>query len=287
MSGFKSKVGEFSEQFEEFKSKPQPLREVSTKEYNDFFLKDGGPHQLEGMMSLGGAESEYINIRRSKVLGGELTIEPVHKVTNEGKDSWVVATNPMDIQGYRVKMTGGKFFEDENRWEFEATKVVEVAPGSGVATFHKDLDAALRIKFSLAERLLEGDAVQEEIKTYRAEQTFYKGDFGKIIAADPVKEPYLRDAFLSEIERVVINKDHAGIKTANPDSLHKNKLELEFYPRNFMGAKCITAKVVVQRVGGHGVVIFSDSKPGSLVTNQFEIHGGRAIKIMELVMRYR
>jgi hypothetical protein len=139
----------------------------------------------------------------------------------------------------------------------------------------------------LAERLLFGEQVQSEVQIYREEQPFYRGEFGKIIAADPVKEPYLRDAFLAEIERVIVNKDHSGVKTSHPDAMSKTKLELELYPKTFMDAKCLTAKISFQKVGGHPVVTFSDSKPGSGVINQFELHGGRANHLIELVIKTR
>jgi hypothetical protein len=283
MSGFKSKAGEFYGQFEDFKSKPAPLKEISVKEYNEFFNREGGPHQLEGMMHIGGEILEYINIRRSKLLGGEIIIEPVTKQN----ETWVVAVQPQDINGYRVKLSGGRFDITENKWEFELANVLEIPPGAAIGNFHKDLDAALRVKFSLAERLLFGENVQSEVQIYREEQPFYRGEFGKIIAADPIKEAYLRDAFLAEIERVITTKDHSGVKTSHPEAMSKAKLELEIYPKTFMGAKCLTAKISFQKVGGHPVVIFSDSKPGSGIVNQFELHGGRASNLIELVIKTR
>jgi hypothetical protein len=280
MSGFKTKVGDFFTQFEEAFSKPKPLKDLSTKQYAEFFKLEGGPHHLEGFLPLGGEDKEYVNIRRTRVPPGEIIIEPV--TYSQDKNIWIVSTNPNDIGGYRIKITGGKFNEESHLWDFESLKILEMSAGSEINKFHKELDGALRIKFSLAERLLNGEPVQAEIKTYRDEQTFYRGDFGKIVAGDPVKEPYLRDAFIQEIERVLRDQDHSGIRAIQSESFIKNKKEFELFPRSFMQARCTTAKITIQKLGEFAVIIFSDSKKGSDIKNQFELHGGRAQRLLEL-----
>lgn len=282
MSGFKTKVGDFFTQFEEAFSKPKPLKEISPKQYAEFFKLEGGPHHLEGYLPLGGEDKEYVNIRRTRVPPGEIIIEPI--TYSEQTKGWIVSTEPNEISGYRVKITGGKFNEESHLWDFESLKILEMSAGSEINKFHKELDAAIRIKFSLAERLLNGEPVQAEIKTYRDEQTFYRGDFGKIVAGDPVKEPYLRDAFIQEIERVLVDKDHNGIRAPLSATAIKNKQEFELAPRSFMQAKCTTAKITLQKLGEFAVVIFSDSKKGSDTKNQFELHGGRAQHLLELAL---
>lgn len=280
MSGFNAKVGEFHSQYKEFRSQPEKsaLKNISPHEYAKFFEISGGPHQLEGLLQTNtNFDPEYVNIRRSVHVAGEITIEPVTNVNGR----WIVAVTPHELEAYRIKITGGNFIASESRYQYQCERIIEASPGAQISGLHRDLDSALRIKFSLAERMLNGEPVRDLVRMYASEQTFYRGGFGKIISDDPVKEPYLRDQFLDEMENVIQSNGSGGIKKiGNPASVGE-KVEFELRPSHFLGEKITGGKIRLQKVGGHCIAVFSDTHSSTGVVNQFEIHGGRAKLLFE------
>ncbi len=286
MSGFQTKVGEFQSQYQEFRSKPEQstLKIIPPHEYAKFFELSGGPHQLEGLLEINAnTDPEYVNVRRSSYVAGEISIEPV--TNSNGR--WIVAVKPQEIEAYRIKLTGGSFLNFENRWQYQYEKVIEASPGAQISNLHKDLDAALRIKYSLAERMLKGEPVRDLVKMYSSEQTFYRGGFGKIVATEPVKEPYLRDQFVEAMEQSIRSEGNGKIKKLGAPTSTGEKVELELRPTHFLGERVADGKIKLQNVGGHCIAVFSDTRSDSGIVNQFEIHGGRAKALFETAQKIR
>ncbi|MDZ4787065.1 MAG: hypothetical protein SGJ02_13410 [bacterium] len=295
MSGFRSKVGDFASQFAgDDSSYENSLKIVSQEEYSKFLSQKGGPHKIEGLLDINSTDSyqEYLNVRKSSHSAGEVLIEPISRY----EDRYVVAENPNKISGYRFKLTSGAFNPEENSWEFQYTTVLEIAPGVQIDLLHKQLDLALRTKLSLAERFLKGEEVSKEVAIYSNEQPFYKGGFGEILKRDPIREPYLRDAILSEIQRILENNDHKGVKEISvSNELDTSKITYEVKPKTFMKAPLEAGTIRVQKVGAHYILIFKESRQDatsktankseilSTSYNQFELHGGRAEEIFHKI----
>lgn len=292
MSGFGEKVGDFQSQFDTYRThlSKNLIRKITQKECSSFFQQEGGPHKLEGFLPRKDQPNfeDYLNIRRSSHTAGILIIEPV---TFNGIRH-VATEDPKRIDGYRAKLTSGKLDEGSGKWEFEVVKILDVSPGFEIDAIHRQLDLALRIKYSLAERLLNGENVADLIAMYASEQPFYKGGFGLIVKDNPVREPYLRDALLSEIERVIDEGEHRGIKKVNGStglSSDNDKLIYEIEATSFLDSVSRIVKIRLQKIGNHCLLILTIGNANSSncsvgASDQFELHGGRSENILKLII---
>jgi len=290
MAGFRDKIGDFESQF----ARPEDavttngIKIISARAYEAFFYRQGGPHYMEGLLQENQyGPAQYLNIRRSVYATGEIFIEPITRID----DRVVVAEDPKKIHGYRIKITSGNFLPNEGRWEYEAVRTIDAQPGAEIDKVHHQLDSALRVKFSLAERMLHGEDVLKFVEQYTSEQTFYRGGFGEIVGKDPLREPYLRDALVDAIDKVVTSGEHSEIRhTKRRINNTSQKDEFELSPNVFMDAPIKNGSVRAQKIGKHCIVIFSESKASTVpgleqrdVANQFELHGGRASLIYEKI----